>query len=404
MDLYAEIFIQAWQHIRAYALRSALTALGIVISVAGVIAITGVMAGLEAGVNRELANLGAENITVSGNWRKLMAGSKVAELTRRDLQALQTYVAGISTVTATESVRVGKVQFAEKKIALSVVAASAALPQMYQQFPEQGRFLSDGDDELHRRVCVVSQHALPLLGLAANPIGERLKVGNVWMQIVGVMPGNGRASGSVKQLGDLYIPLSVAEELTGEQSNLEFGFKLLGTHKREEVLSKVSQVLRQSQRAQPGEEDDFRIEDAAEVRRTNDAIIGMISIVLILIVSVSLVVGGIGIMNVMLVAVTERTKEIGILRALGATKQQIRVQFLLEAALLSGAGAVAGVVLGWLAASLATLFIPHADGAHLPLWAVASSVACAIAVGLVSGALPAARAAELDPVTALTTE
>lgn len=405
MSWYLDIVRQAWAQIRAYALRSTLTALGIVIAVTGVIAIACVMQALESGVNRELSKLGAANVMVGTNWKKLMSGKPVSSMSRRDWAALRSHVPGISAVVATARVdAAGKVRYGQNGLALSVLAASDQLPSLYRLYPELGRFLADSDENAHLRVCVISSDIVKRLGLPANPIGARLQIGRLQLQIIGVMPGEGRGGSDLSQIGEVYIPFSVAEDITGKESELHFGFRVLAPEQHAQVLERVRQVLRQSQQTVTADDDNFVVEDAAAVRKANDVIIGLISLVLLAIVSIALLVGGIGIMNVMLVSVTERTSEIGILRALGATRQQIRVQFLVEAAILSGLGALAGVLCGALLAAVIVSFIPHAEGAQLPLWAVFTSVGVAVVVGLISGALPAARAADLNPVAALAKE
>lgn len=405
MIWFIEIVLQAWAQIRAYALRSFLTALGIVIAVTGVIAIAGILQGLESGVNRELEKLGAQNIIIGVNFNKAISGQPFHELTRREWNALRTHIGGISAIVATARLSSSaKVQYGEKQHAVEILAASDQLPGLYQKYPVSGRFLMENDEASHMRVCVVSSNLIKRLGLPENPLGTRIQVGRLSLKIVGVMPGDGKSAGALEQISEMYLPFSVAEELTGLNSNLVLGFRIIDPAKHDAVLQKVRQVLRQSLRTAPEEDDDFRIGDAAQIRQTNDLIISMISLVLTVVVSISLVVGGVGIMNVMLVSVTERTREIGILRALGATQHQIRIQFLVEAAILSGLGALLGIVLGWVLANFISLFVPNSDGAHLPLWAILSSVGTAVGVGLVSGALPAARAAELDPVEALSKE
>lgn len=404
MVWFLEIVLQACKQLRAYALRSALTAVGIVIAVTGVITITGVMQGLNAGVNRELSKLGSENVMVTPNYSKMGSGQKHANLGRREWDALRRHVGGVRMVVASSPIHYGKVRYRDRNETLKVMAVSDQLPALYGQYPEQGRFLSDSDEAAHRRVCVISSHLIARFGLPQDPIGQRLQLGRMALQIVGVMPGDGDTGGALKQLGALYVPMSVAEEMTGRELALDFGFRIGDPARHDAVVAQVRQILRQSQGTPPQEDDNFKIDDAQSVRKINDTIIGLISLVLMLVVSISLVVGGIGIMNVMLVSVTERTREIGILRALGATKQQVRIQFLVEAAILSGAGAIVGVLFGWAAAEAISLFIPNSDGAHLPLWSIFASVAMAVIVGLLSGALPAARAADLDPVVALSKE
>lgn len=406
MGWYIDIFVQAWRQLHAYALRSVLTALGIVIAVTGVITVAGVMAGLQSGVNRELAELGAETIMLAPNFRKAMDGKNLEYLGWREWQMLQR-IPGIATPVASINVRSNGAQskLDATRSAPKVVGVSDQFPDLYRQVPLHGRFLLPSDESGHLRVCVIGDHMVERLRLPPDAVlGSTIRLGVLALRVVGVMPANGDRSGSAQQFGDIYVPLSVADELNARESGMQLAFRLRDPSQREHVLRDLSQRLRQTMGTAPNEEDDFRIEDAAQIRRTNDAIIGMVSLVLVLVVSVALLVGGVGIMNVMLVSVTERTREIGVLRALGATRRHIRLQFLTEAALLSALGAFVGVILGWGLASLIVLVIPNAQGAVLPLWAVVASVGGAILVGLVAGAVPAMRAANLDPVLALAAE
>jgi putative ABC transport system permease protein len=163
--------------------------------------------------------------------------------------------------------------------------------------------------------------------------------------------------------------------------------------------------LRQSLGTLPSDVDDFVIEDAEQLRAANDEMVKLLSIVLVLLVSISLFVGGIGVMNVLLVSVFERTREIGILLALGATRNQIRLQFLIEAGILSLFGAFLGVIIGWiLSHGIVYLALPRVESAVVPLWTVLSAIGVTICVGVLAGVFPAIRAANLDPIEALAAE
>ena len=169
----------------------------------------------------------------------------------------------------------------------------------------------------------------------------------------------------------------------------------------EQAAERITALLRQLHRLKPGQANDFKVQTAEELNESFSEIVQMTGVVLAAMVSVSLLVGGIGIMNIMLVSVTERTREIGIAKALGATPARIMQQFLLEAALLSLAGGVVGVVLGYAIGLLVSSVLPGVGSAVVPWWAVGLSFAFATVVGLVFGLLPAAKAARMDPITAL---
>lgn len=398
---YWDILGRSWHQLYAYPLRSILTSLGVVISVTGVIAVAGVMAALEAGVNRELAALGSDTVNLTPNFRKLMSGNKVEGLGRREWKVLQT-LSGIGSPVASVDVRPLVVKFRSgMAITPRIVGVTDQLANLYRMVPEIGRFIMPSDEAGHLRVCVIGRQIIDRLGLASDPLGQRILVSNMELVVIGMLPPGASGIGGRQPFGDIYVPLSVAEELNGSSGNLALSFRLLASHKREMVLRELTQRLRQSIGTAPEEEDDFQIEDAIQIRRTNEAIIGMIAMVLIILVGITLLVGGIGIMNVMLVSVNERTQEIGLQRALGATRQHIRVQFLTEAGLLAAIGASVGVVLGWLLASLSVLFIPQASNVVLPLWSMVTSVGTAVLVGVIAGSIPAFRAANLDPVVAL---
>ncbi len=398
-----DMFVQAWTQIRAHLGRSLLTALGIIISITGVIAITGVMQGLELMVNRQLTSLGSELVMVQAS-----GGVKMG---RREWDALSSQVAGIQSLVASQQIASRHnvtgdeiaVRYGKLRRNVSVASASMLLPQLYQLLPLQGRFILESDEAAHHRVCVISEDLIEVLGLSQNPIGAKLGFAQFSLEIVGVLPPVKKTG--PRQLAQMYIPFGLAQELENNTRTLSFAFTLKDPNQHQSVITQVRQVLRTSLARAPNEQDGFTIQDAGQLRAANDEIIQMISIVLVLLVSISMLVGAIGIMNVMLVAVTQRTREIGVLRALGATKWHIRLQFLIEASSISGLGAMVGLVLG---VSLANIFVKltfeDVNRIVLPIWPMLSAVGVALLVGVLAGAWPAMRAAQLDPIEALAAE
>lgn len=398
-----EIAKQAWIQVRIYPLRSTLTSLGIMIAIAGLILIVAVMQGLDAGVNRVLSKLGSDHIMIGRTISKSSHGV-VKPISFEDKRAIEQQVKNIGMVVATSRLPSAEIRFENRAASVNLLAASEYHPKLYQQNLVDGRFLSDSDEINHHRVCVISEHIKKILGLPDYPIGSYLTLGTLSLKIVGVMPGNGRGKERVMQIGDIYIPFAIAEEFTRRTSSLELGFRIIDSSQRELVLNQVKDVLRKSQGTGLHESDEFRMEDAAQLRSSTLYLEKMISNVFLAIVAISLIVGGIGVMNMMLTSVTERTREIGILKALGATNGHIRAQFLFEALILSFIGAALGVLFGWGGSFLVVGFIPNAGPPSVPIWAFFSVVIISAFVAIISAAIPAARAAELDPVVALSKE
>jgi putative ABC transport system permease protein len=360
------------------------------------------MQGLDRGVNRVLSQLGADLVIIDRNYMKDRTSLRM--MSKKEWQKLSDQLVGISAIVATSRVNVPEITYQGKKLQVEVLAASYLHPRLYQQFPMQGRFLMESDESSNLRVCVISEHLIQALGLPENALGSVIRLGSFALKVVGVVPGQGKDGQGLQQIGDMYLPFSVAEELMGEERQYTFGFRVQDKAQLPRVLEQTKVVLHQSLGTPDGEAEDFLINDAGAIRESTMLMEKMISKVFFAIVAISLVVGGVGVMNVMLVSVTERTREIGILMALGASKQIIRLQFLLEAVMLSVMGAIVGLVLGGALAHVVVRYIPKASTPEIPLWAIISSVGVSVLVALISGAVPAARAANLDPVIALSKE
>ena len=233
-------------------------------------------------------------------------------------------------------------------------------------------------------------------------MGEFIQVNGEWLRIIGLPEPKGEILG--QQLDNrVMIPYSTMASMLGNQRSPDIQIQLTvaDLNEMDTVVRLIARLLRNAHDLQPAEPDDFRIQTAEQVRATFDTIIDTMTIAMGGIVGISLLVGGIGIMNIMLVSVTERTREIGICKAIGATRQHILLQFLIEALFLCLLGGLAGLVAGYGIGAVAASFIPGFPAAHTPVWAIALALGFSLAVGMIFGILPAVKAANLDPISAL---
>ena len=226
--------------------------------------------------------------------------------------------------------------------------------------------------------------------------------GGEWCKVIGIMEKRGELLG-FSQDDFVLLPYGTAKRLMGASRDLDIQIQLLvdDIGRQEEVKERIRRVLRQEHGLKPGEPDDFRVQTPEQLAESFNTVINTITAVSAGIVGISLLVGGIGIMNIMLVSVTERTREIGILKALGATRQDVLLQFLIEAVTLCMIGGLLGVAIGYGLGALVATLLPGFPPAHVPLWAVLLSFGFCAAVGIVFGIVPAAKAAQLDPIDAL---
>jgi putative ABC transport system permease protein len=240
------------------------------------------------------------------------------------------------------------------------------------------------------------------LKLADDPVGTFLEIGGEWFKIIGVTEEKGESFGFSKD-DYILIPFTVGQAVAGNGVKLNLGitFTVNEIEQLDAVQGRLTSLLRQAHHLKPGQRNDFKVQSAQQLSDSFGSIIAMMTLVLGGIVSISLLVGGIGIMNIMLVSVTERTREIGICKALGAQRHHILLQFLIEATTLSLIGGLIGLALGYVMGFGAAKLIPNFPPAVVPWWAVLMAFGFSTLVGVLFGIMPAAKAANLNPIDAL---
>lgn len=401
------ILINAWRDLSDKKASSVLTSLGIIIAIAGVITIVGVMTGFERGLVKNFKALGTETIIIKPNMYLWLKTGRNSPLTNKQLDAITAHISGISKVVAFSPFSFPKdglggtqLKFGRITAYGSIIASSDALPTLTGRYPIAGRFLAQSDSSSRRRVCLISNELAKKLNFTFGKNTQYIQVANHMFQVIGIMPGSSRDL--LKTSADVYISLGVAKQLNSNSASLRIGFRIEETRNAVKIRNRVTNVLRQSQQTPPAQPDSFIIEDANEIKALSKEVFSKITIVLLIIVSISLITGGIGIMNVMLASVNERTREIGLLRALGATKNYIRMKFLIESMLLTLVGSIIGIFVGWLGSIIVSVIL-HSNGIVIPAWSVALSVIFSMFIGFVCGLAPANKAANLSPITALNT-
>ncbi len=392
--------------IRAHGFRSILTSLGIIIGVMSVIAVVSIVQGLSATVNAQFEGLGSNTLTVRSYtpFKKALQG-QYARLSNEDMELIRRRIDGISHITPilySQSGAQGRIAYRSQESFSQVFGVGPDWMEVNSSFPETGRALAREDDQRRRLVCLIGTEVIKNLELPDEPIGEYFRVNNDWCRIIGVMEQRGELFG-FSQDDYVMMPYGTARRMQGSSRDLDIQVQLLveDMERQDEVIARIRRLLRQEHGLKAGDADDFRIQTSEQLTESFNAIISTITAAVVGIVGVSLVVGGIGIMNIMLVSVTERTREIGILKALGATRRDILLQFLIEAVMLCLVGGLIGIALGYAVGALAATLLPGFPPAYVPGWAILLSFGFSAGVGVIFGIIPAAKASQLDPIDAL---
>ncbi len=389
-----EIFHLSIKAILANRMRSALTILGVVIGVTSVILLISVVSGLNSYITKQIQGLGSNLMFVipgKVGGARSPGGVQVNRLTLQDAINLKNKLVGQAEVSAVVQ-KVATIKYLNKVDKnVTLVGVQANYPKLISVEFEKGRGFNASEENAGQRLAVIGITVEKKLFGNGSALGHKISVANVKYEVIGVLAARGSIFG-IDQDNVVATPLSAAQK--------QFGLDRLNTiyleaHKSEEVKlvqKKASDVLLKRL-----SEDDFTVMTQEQTLSTISQITGVLTVALGGIAAISLVVGGIGIMNIMLVSVTERTREIGLRKALGATPSNIRTQFLIEATVLAGLGGTVGIILGIVLAFIIGRFFTTA----VPLWSIGLAFGFSTAVGIVFGVAPAIRASKLDPIQAL---
>jgi putative ABC transport system permease protein len=368
-----------------------------------VITVVSLIQGLSKSVSDQFEGLGGNGLTVRphNEFKDMMRG-KVNYLRFEDVEQLRTRVDGIRSLSPLFNPGFSEVRYTGLSATAQVFATTASYQEVNGRYARLGRFISDSDDAGARRVVVVGEKLIEDLHLPPNPVGQFILYANEWFKIVGVMEKQGEIFGMSRD-NYMIIPFRTGQSIIGNNTRpqLQITMAVRDLGRLDEARSHIRMVMRQAHRLKADDADDVEIDSADQIAKTFDKVSGMVTFVMSGIVGISLLVGGIGIMNIMLVSVKERTREIGICKAIGARSRDILLQFLIEAVALSLLGGLLGLVIGYaLGVGIAAL-IPDFPPAVVPWWAVALAVLFSGSVGVVFGVVPASQAARLDPIDAL---
>jgi len=397
--------------ILAHKLRSFLTLLGVIFGVATVIVVVSLVEGFNVYVDEKIANIGTNAFAVrkfsiedfSSVEAMHAAQRRNRDVTLEDMEHLRERARGgaVSQVGGKEDA-VGDVKAgATTLFRVRISATTANIADIERLEIAAGRYFTAAEEQTRRNVCFLGWDVAEKLFPTSDPVGQTVRVDGRPYQVVGV----GKALGSVfGQPRDMYVgvPLSTFLSTYGMRRSIQIVVTSAGEGAYHEAIEQVRLLMRARRKLAPGERDSFGIITPEAINELRDNIFGTIQTAAVGVTSISLVVGGIVIMNIMLVSVTERTKEIGVRKSIGARRADILKQFLAESTLLSLAGGGIGVLIAYLLAKTVAALTPVPTA--LPLLAVLAALGVSGGVGLVSGVYPAWKAAGLDPIEALRAE
>ena len=393
-------FLLALREIRRNVMRSFLTILGIVIGVAAVIVMVTLGGGATAKVSEQIASLGS-NLLIATPGKRMGPGqiSGAPAFKVEDAEAIAREVPGLAAVAPASS-RAMTVVYGNQNWSTMVSGSTDDYFAARNWTIQDGRRFSSSELRSGAAVCIIGATVKSKLFGSQDPIGDRIRLQKMACQVIGVLDAKGQSTMGTDQDDLVLIPLRTFQRrIAGNQDVNIIQVSAAKGVSTDRVKRDIEQILRERRHIPPAGESDFNVMDMKEITKMLTGTTQILTALLGAVAAVSLLVGGIGIMNIMLVSVTERTREIGVRRAIGAKKRNIMTQFIMEAVVLCQMGGVAGVLLGVMGGNAAAriLKVPMT----LPVdWVVIGLVICSV-VGIIFGSYPAWKAANLDPIDSL---
>ena len=404
--MFLENFKIALRAISANKMRSVLTVLGVMIGVASVIAVVSLVQGMQYKISNDLQSIGSTFIEVypdPGDQRNPFL-QKLPDLTVDDAEAVRK---GTTAVREWTPIYISQAQMklGDALHNAQLYAVNNSYQEVVNHWVEHGRFFTPLDEEGKKRVCIVGQEIINALKLGREPVGKVIQLNGNAFTVIGVFEKKGGTFGNNQD--DLVVmPFSTATVIYGSDNmrKLVLAFQMRSNADLDLTKEQVTEILRARHHTKKGDPNDFRILAQEEIMKTVSTVLMNTTMVMAAVVGIALLVGGIGIMNIMLVSVTERTREIGIRKSIGARRRDVLLQFLIEAIALSGFGGAVGVAGGFVLANIARLLLARLvqlPPVHTPFWAILLSFGFCAFLGTLFGIYPAAKASKLDPIEAL---
>ncbi len=389
--------------IRVNKMRSVLTTLGIIIGIVAVTTMSTAIVGLREAFISSISTFGSDVLYIDKfewfggeDWR-FYRNRK--DITYEQYESLKEIYTGYEAIAPNKRTFGRTIKYQERSVEATLIYGTTEDYLITgNAIPADGRFFNELEVQASRRVCVVGQDIAEGLFPNENAVGKDIKINGLPLKIVGVLEKQGSGFlGSFSLDGQIIMPLKVFERIFGDRGNMRIDIKVKNPEKIEEAKEEITAIFRTIRKVPPGEANDFAVNQQDAFTDMYDQTVGIIATAGIVITALSLFVGAIGIMNIMFVSVTERTKEIGIRKAIGAKRWSILVQFLLEAAIICLMGGIIGLFISYPLSLIIDQFLPTS----MPLDVVFLALFISALVGIVSGILPAYKAAKMDPVEAL---
>ena len=390
----------AWRELRANLLRSLLTTLGIIVGVAAVVIIVTLGQGVSLRITNEISSMG-RNMLFVVPFKPQRRGPSTPQTPFKlaDVEAIEQEVLGIFALAPISEKRVQSV-YGSNQWHVTVAGTTPAYLEVRDWAIDEGRGFTANDMRGARPVCILGARAIKELFGAQSPVGLKIRLNTMSCEVIGTLKKKGESTTGQDQDDVILMPiLSVQRRLTGNDDVQQIMVSATTADQVPGVMARIKTLLRERRHVRAGEEDNFFVQSLQSLLSLVQRTTGLLTAALSGVAAISLVVGGIGIMNIMLVSVTERTREIGIRLAIGALERDVLAQFLIEAVMLSCFGGLIGAGIGLIAsAGLAKqMAVPFV----LSPWVVVVAFAFSAAVGIVFGIFPARRAAAMDPIEAL---